>query len=130
MDENEVVISVCTRLVAMGCKIDRQLTTKEKGIDVVAHNLASGHKFFVEAKGGTSSRDGSARFGRAYSLSQVFDRAAKGVFTCLELRAKYSDRENEHVILAVPDSISFRKYLEPILEQLKGAGIEVWFEQA
>jgi hypothetical protein len=128
MDENKVVTSVCARLEAMGCKIDQQLTTKQKGIDVIAHHLASGHKYFVEAKGGTSSRDGSARSGRAYSASQVFNRVAKGVFTCIELRAKNSNRENEHVILAVPDSESFRKYLKPTLEQLKGVGIEVWFE--
>ncbi|MBU1424216.1 MAG: hypothetical protein KKH12_05320 [Gammaproteobacteria bacterium] len=129
MDENKVVTSVCARLVAMGCKIDQQLTTKQKGIDVIAHDLVSGHKYFVEAKGSTSSRDGSARSGRAYSASQVFNRVSKGVFTCIELRAENSNRESEHVILAVPDSESFRKYLKPpILEQLKGAGIEVWFE--
>jgi hypothetical protein len=130
MDENRIVELVCARLVAMGCEIDQRLTTTEKGIDVVAHSLESGHTFFVEAKGGTSSRDGSARFGRTYSLSQVFDRVAKGVFTCHELRVKFSNRENEHVVLAVPDTKDFRTYLEPVLGQLKSAGIDVWFERA
>ena len=130
MNENAVISSVCSRLESLGCEIDHWCTTKERGIDVIAHNLSNGHKFFIEAKGGTSSREGSARFGRIYSQSQIFDRVAKGVFTCLELRAKYPNRENEHVILAIPDTQSFRAYLKPVLLQLKDAGIDVWFEQS
>ena len=128
MDEDAVVESVCGRLVALGCHIDKRCTTKEHGIDVIAHSLTNGHKFYVEAKGGTSSRKGSARFDMPYSQSQVFNRVAKGVFTCLELRAEYPSREIEHVILAIPDTKDFHKYLDPVMRQLKDAGIEVWFE--
>jgi uncharacterized protein YbaR (Trm112 family) len=128
MDEDAIVESACSRLVDIGCHIDKRCTTKERGIDIIAHSLTNGHMFFVEAKGGTSSRKDSARFGIPYSQSQVFDRVAKGVFTCLELRAKYPIRESEHVILAIPNTKDFHKYLDPVMRQLKDAGIEVWFE--
>ena len=84
-------------------------------------------EFFVEAKGGTSSRLGSPRFGQPYTQSQVFDRVAKGVFTCLELRARHPDRLNSQVILAVPEAPWFRHYLNPLAAQIELAGVEVWF---
>lgn len=107
MDENAVIDSVCSRLRALGYEVTQRLKTKEHGIDVVAHNPENGQQVFIEAKGGTSSREGSNRFGKPYTQSQVFDRVAKGVFTCLQLRAEHPDRENEHVVLAVPEGARF-----------------------
>lgn len=129
MDENAVVQSVCQRLEAAGCKVLECRTTTQKGIDVVAHNPSNGHYFYVEAKGGTSSRVGSNRFGSEYDQSQVFDRVSKGVFTCLELRARYPDSVKQHVILAVPDGRWFHSYLDPVLEQLRLTGVVVWFHK-
>jgi hypothetical protein len=127
MDENEIIGLVCRRLEAMGCTVTQRLTTTERGVDVIAHNPKTEEEFIVEAKGGTSSRKGSARFGNPYTQSQVFDRVAKGVFTCVQLRAEHPDREKHHVILAVPDGGWFRRYLEPVQEQLLVAGVDVWF---
>ncbi|SRR6266566_3998994 len=128
MDENAVIDSVCHRLEALGCQVRQRLTTTEHGVDVIAHNVKNGQQYFIEAKGGTSSREGSNRFGKPYTQSQVFDRVAKGVFTCLQLRGQYPNREKVHVILAVPDTKWFRSYITPVLSQLQGAGLEVWFE--
>jgi len=87
MDENDVVNTVCEHLEAQGFVILQRLSTIEKGIDIIAKDSSSGCKLFVEAKGGTSSRKGSARFGKPHTQAQVFNRVAKGVFTCLQLRA-------------------------------------------
>jgi len=127
MDENAVVEAVCFRLKKSGCHIVNRLLTTQRGVDVEARNDVSGVEFFVEAKGGTSSRLGSPRFGLDYSQSQVFDRVAKGVFTCLELRAARLDRTKSRVILAVPEARWFRHYLAPLMADLKAAGIEIWF---
>lgn len=129
MDENAVVESVCQRFEAAGSKVLERRTTKEQGIDVVAHNPSNGHYFYVEAKGGTSSRVGSPRFGLEFNQSQVFDRVAKGVFTCVELRARYPDFVKQHIILAVPDGPSFHSYLDPVQEQLRRTGVVVWFHK-
>jgi hypothetical protein len=128
MDENAVVDSVCARLEALGCKVTQRLTTIEKGVDITAYDPKGGQQYFIEAKGGTSSRKNSPRYGRPYSQPQVFDRVAKGVFTCLRLREEHPDREKEHIILAVPDTSQFRSYLSLVNGQLEAAGIEVWFE--
>jgi Holliday junction resolvase-like predicted endonuclease len=127
MDENAVVESVCLRMEEAGYKILERCTTTMQGIDVVAHDPSKDHHYYVEAKGGTSSRIGSARFGHEYTQSQVFDRVAKGIFTCMQLRARFSDRTNQHIVLAVPDSHWF--YIGQVMTQLIDTGIEVSFHQ-
>ena len=127
MDENEVIEIVCSQLQDLGCEIVRRCTTKQRGVDIIARHVRVGEEFLVEAKGSTSSRVGSARHGRPYTTSQVFDRAAKGVFTCIQLRGRHPDRSTHHVILAVPETKLFRSYLEPIMPQLIDAGVQVWF---
>lgn len=124
MDENQIIAAVCTHLTKTGYEVSQRLHTTQHGVDIIAHNAISGVTLFIEAKGGTSSRDGSARFGREYTQSQVFDRVAKGVFTSLELRATHPEQKSD-VVLAVPDSNHFRRYLTPVSEQLKDAGITV-----
>ena len=127
MDENAIVNETCKYLEAQGFVISQRLSTIERGVDIVANDPSSGCTLLVEAKGGTSSREGSARFGKAYTQTQVFDRVAKGVFTCFQLRAKHPDRSQYRVVLAVPDSRWFCSYLEPVVPELKAAGIEAVF---
>ena len=127
MDENDVVKQTCNLLEEQGLVIKKRLSTIERGVDIVAENPRNGNTTYVEAKGGTSSRIGSARYGKPYSKSQVFDRVAKGVFTCIRLRAQYPSRESSRILLSVPDERLFRSYLEPVFMELKEAGIEIMF---
>lgn len=127
MDENAVIESVCKLLISSGCQIVNRCNTTQRGIDVVARKESTGEEFFIEAKGGTSSRIGSPRFDKPYTQSQVFDRVAKGVFTCIELRSKHSNRSKQHIILAVPNERLFHYYLKPALPQLEASGLEIWF---
>jgi Holliday junction resolvase-like predicted endonuclease len=92
MDENAVVNATCKYLEQQGFVISQRLSTVERGVDIIAEEISTGCKILIEAKGGTSSMEGSARFGKPYTQTQVFDRVAKGVFTCLQLRAKNPDR--------------------------------------
>lgn len=130
MDENVVISSLCTYLEQRGYEVSQRLHTTQQGVDIVARERSTGRDLVVEAKGATSSREGSARFGKGFTRTQVFDRVAKGVFTSLELRAKYPDRLRIDVALAVPDFPMFRKYLEPVKIQLTAAGLRVFLVRA
>src|SRR5204863_7725954 len=92
VDENTVISAVCTHLANNGYEIRQRLHTSEQGVDILAREQITGRDLVVEAKGATSSREGSEGFGKGFTRSQVFDRVAKGVFTALELRAKHEDR--------------------------------------
>ena len=127
MDENQVIEAVCRHLEKRGLVVKQRRHTTEHGVDVIAEDPRSGSTIYIEAKGGTSSRDGSARFGKPYTQTQVYDRVSKGVFTALQLRGQYSDRHAAQVFLAVPDSKWFRRYLASVGTQLSAAGLGVLF---
>jgi hypothetical protein len=127
MDENTVIDVLCAELKAAGFDIQQRLSTVEQGIDLIAAHAGHGLKVLVEAKGGTSSRVGSARHGNRYTPSQVFDRVAKGIFTCLQLRDSHQDTNGVRVVLAVPETALFYKYIHTVKGVLRQAEIDVWF---
>ena len=127
-DENAVVSAVCEHLMSSGYQIIHRSTTTEHGIDVIAEHPETKVRVLVEAKGGTSSREGSERFGKPYTQTQVLDRVAKGIYTCLKYRTANPDKKTVRVILALPNSPrSFQEYVNQVLLSLVQAGIEVWY---
>jgi hypothetical protein len=130
MDENEVIRAVCAHLEREGWSIQQRLHTTERGVDVIAFHSGLECHLYVEAKGGTSSSPGSARFGKPYTHTQVFDRVAKGVFTGLWLLQQSRAKPRAAVALAFPDSSWFRKYLVSVSEPLSAAGLGVFLVTA
>ena len=125
MDENEVVDAVCAHLERKGFTVTQRRSTTEHGVDIKAVHDTDGRQLLIEAKGGTSSRKGSNRFGKPYTQSQVFDRCSKGIFTALRLRAQEPPATTT-AVLAVPDTARFRQYLREVVGFLRPLGIEVW----
>lgn len=121
-----MIDGLCGHLERQGYSIDQRLHTTQQGVDIIATNRSNGCRLLVEAKGATSSREGSARYGMGFTGSQVFDRVAKGVFTTLKLRAQYPDRQHTEVALAVPDLPGFRRQLEAVKRELSAAGLRVF----
>jgi hypothetical protein len=130
MDENEIINAVCSHLERTGFSITQRLHTTEQGIDVKARESSTGKLLYIEAKGGTSSRVGSNRFGKDYSPSQVFDRVAKGILTTMETRAAYAGDPKVSVALAVPDSPLFRRHLDAVASQVASLEIRVFMVAA
>jgi len=129
LDENQVVKAVCKYLERDGYSILEFRSTIQKGVDIVAKNKRNGSIIAIEAKGGTSSRNGSARYGRPYSATQVFDRVAKGVYTAM-LHLCERPNQCKQVGLAFPDTWTFRKYLEPLLPLFAKLQIAVFLVSA
>lgn len=125
LDENQVIRVLCNHLTKQGYKIEQQLKTSEKGIDVIARDSRKNRTLLIEAKGGTSSRKGSPRYGRPYTTSQKFDRAAKGVYTAIKTASNLGRREIS--CLAVPEDEMFHQYLDPILPLMSRLGIRIFF---
>lgn len=122
LNENRVVEAVCRHLIAMGYVIEQQCSTRDRGIDIIA--AKDGRRLVVEAKGGTSSFSESNRYGKEDTLSQVYDRVSKGIYACMCLVA---ERTEDDVVLAVPRTPAFERYLAPVAERLRQIGIKVFF---
>ena len=127
MDENDVISAVCAHLETNGYEISSRCHTSQRGIDVCAKHKDNGKIVLVEAKGGTSSKLGTNRFGQPYTKSQVFDRVAKGIFTCMQLRADSLSGTDARVILALPNGAWFQEYIASVGSGLSVLNIEVWY---
>ena len=84
--EDEVIAVVEDFLRADGWTISQSRNTRQTGIDLVAVRAASGCRLCVEAKGATSSKPGTARYGKAFNSAQVKDHVANVGNPTLETR--------------------------------------------
>lgn len=79
LTENDVVEAVCRHLQANSWQIRSRASTMQQGVDVVA--TRGPNELRVEAKGGTSSKPGTARYGKGFTLSQVKSHVARAFYT-------------------------------------------------
>jgi Holliday junction resolvase-like predicted endonuclease len=124
LNENDVVKAVCSYLEGAGYKILRRCSTTNQGIDIIAKHPSEVGSLWVEAKGGISAREGSARFEKGFNRSQVFDRVAKCLYTAAQMHAKSADGES--VAMAFPDTPLFRDYLSRIRTVTDKLGFRVF----
>jgi len=108
LNENDVVNAVCRYLEGSGYKVLQRCSTTNQGIDIIAKHPSELGRLLVEAKGGTSAREGSARFEKGFNRSQVFDRVAKCFYTAAEM---HTENANDSIAMAFPDTPLFRDYL-------------------
>lgn len=81
LTENDVVEAVRKTLEAEGWQISHLSTTNQRGPDIEA--VREGSRLVVEAKGETSSKSASARYGSPFDANQVVVHVARAVFTAL-----------------------------------------------
>ena len=125
MDENQVIQALCRYLVRQGYTIRQRRHTTQQGVDIIAEQTSTGRVLYVEAKGGTSSRQTSRLFGNPYTSVQVRHQVAFGVFSALKLLQKYRSRSSQ-IALAFPDSQRFRSYLDSVSKILHRLGVVVY----
>lgn len=111
LDENALVAFVAAWLKTEGFHVKQALTTKQKGIDIVAER--GPETWLIEAKGATSSRVNSPRFGRSFSSQQAYNRIAKAFYTGAKLAAE-NRKPDIRILLAIPDHPMFLRFLKPI----------------
>jgi hypothetical protein len=124
LNENDVVNACCSYLEGAGYKILQRCSTTNQGIDIIAKHASEVGRLLVEAKGGTSAREGSARFEKGFNRSQVFDRVAKCLYTAAQMHTESPDGDS--VAMAFPDTPLFRHYLSPIRTATDKLGFRVF----
>jgi hypothetical protein len=123
LTEDDVVQAVALHLEAEGYRIVQACTTLERGVDIEAVH-SSGRALLVEAKGGTSSKAGTARFGREFSRSQARSHVSVAFYHVAKLRQLHSGAS---VAMALPDDKNHRELVNDIRTSLDELGIEVFF---
>ena len=121
LNENDVIEAVCAYLPSQDYRVVGKKKTTQQGTDIVAMNH-SGARLFVEAKGETSSKRKSARYGKPFNASQLFDHTAKALYTTTKLRCLHPQ---DHVALAFPAHAPIRTLTLPIMPALALLRIDV-----
>lgn len=73
-------------------------------------------RLILEAKGGTSTKEASARYQKGFTTSQQRDHVAKAVAKACELRSK---EPKSSVAIAFPDTLTHRRRIEAVAPALK-----------
>ena len=113
--ETDVIEAVCQHIEARGYSIRQKLNTTQHGIDVIASSAAPRSlELCVEAKGETSQRNGSERFGKPFDSAQVKVHVAEAFSTGAELRFAKGASDSRRVALAFPKTALHLRYVASI----------------
>lgn len=124
MNENDVIDYACWFLEKHGYSVISKKNTYQQGIDITAKHTTSGEMFFVEAKGNTSSKINTPKFGEPFSNSQVKNHVSAAFFCVAKIREE-NPCENSRIAIAVPDNKNYRSNLEKIKNALSVLRVEV-----
>ncbi|ABR33784.1 hypothetical protein [Clostridium beijerinckii] len=81
--ENEVINKAIEKLESIGFNIISQCNTKQQGIDIEAEK--NGIKLLIEAKGATSSMEGSKRNGKPFNRNQARTHISVAIYKVMSL---------------------------------------------
>ena len=126
LSEEDVIEAVCDFLKERGYEIEQQLGPTEHGYDIIAKKTApSGTvSMYVEAKGATSSKNTSNRFGRAFNASQVRTHISVAMYKACEVLSLLT--VGTDIIqsgIALPNDANHGKAVDKIRSSLAKLGI-------
>jgi hypothetical protein len=127
LTENDVVDAVCAVLEERGYHITERALTTEHGPDIVARRPKSRREIRIEAKGATSSKPASPRFGTRFTRSQVHTHVAKAFYTAAVATRAATPRLKVVSAIALPDTDAHRNEIQPLQAVLGELGIGVFW---
>ncbi|MBN1460422.1 MAG: hypothetical protein JXA57_12875 [Armatimonadetes bacterium] len=122
LNENDVVASVCAHLESCGYTIHSTCTTKQTGEDIVAVHPSTGERLSIEAKGATSAREHSARFGQPFDSAQIRVHVSEAVFKAVQVLSAATDAAPVVAGIALPATTyhhSMVRLVMPVLDRLQ-----------
>ena len=126
LTENDVVKAVASYLTSRGYRVDKECSTIERGIDIDAFHSKNGKRLLIEAKGATSSKTGTSRFGKPFDRGQATVHVSRAFYSVVKLRQQHSN-EDVRVAMAFPDNVHHRDLIDAIRLSLDLLDIEVYF---
>lgn len=129
LTENNIISAVCNYLTLEGYSNIESKNTKQQGIDIEATS-PDGSKLYIEAKGETSSKPNSKRFGKPFANGQPIVHVSKAIYTALKLCETLKGDLPIKVGIAFPVEEKHKELLSYIKETLKDLDISVFWVNA
>lgn len=121
-DENAVVDAVCAFLKSRGFRITEKRRASQRGYDIEARTADGRQKVAIEAKGETTTREGSDSYGKPFS--------SRTIYTCVTTAYFCASTYGPKGLLAgiaFPDNDAFRKQVAELLPSLARLEIELFW---
>jgi hypothetical protein len=125
LTENDVIAAACDYLEASGWRVDVRLSTTQKGDDIEASRRADGLRLFVEAKGATSARSNSYRFGQPFESAAVRVHVSEAVFRAAQVLSRRDGDSDVRAAIALPANHDHRRLVATVAPVLAGLGVAV-----
>lgn len=122
--EDDVVRATMRYLEASGWTVESYALAHQHGDDIVA--TRDDERLIVEAKGAGSSKEGTHRFGQAFTRNQVGSHVSVAVLRALGVWSGGAALAG----LAFPDNAHHRSQVAPVLPALTELGIIVFWVSA
>ena len=128
--ESDVVESVCNYLGRLGYEICQRLPPTKRGVDIIASRPHKPQELWIEAKGETSERESSKRYGEPFDSAQVHIHVAEAVYTAIKHLAAIPAAVDRAVAIALPDNDLHKRYAGNVMPILLKLGIVIlWVGQ-
>ncbi len=128
LSETDVIDAVCKKLESLGYTIRQRPGTTQRGIDIIAvKDGAMSIELYIEAKGETSSKSGTARAGKRFETADMRINVAEALYTATVILSMKAERDQIMPAIAFPDNKEYQRYvrvIQPVLNQL---GIAVFW---
>jgi len=118
--EDTVIDAVLEHLKEKGYKILLRSTASQQGYDLVAEK--EGKKLYIEAKGQTSSKPGTKRYGKEFNSNQKFDHVSKAILKAMQA-LEHPGAESG---IALPNDPCHVRLVDSVLPSLKKIGLRVY----
>jgi len=129
LTENDVVKKLSIYLEKNGYEIIQSLTTGERGVDIIAKK--NGKILFIEAKGETSSKSVTYRFGSPFSKSQIKSHVSRAILAAMKILTAKPAGSNTIAALALPETDLHKELIKEIHLSIKKLDIKVfWVSQS
>jgi len=125
LTENDVVEAISSYLRGQGCHIVQQRTADQRGTDLIAE--CPGEIWHVEAKGSTSSKRNSSRFGLPFDTNQINSHVSRAIYTAMKILGQQPDGNRTRVALGLPNNDGHRRMVKPVQEALNLLGIAIFW---
>ena len=122
--ENEIVEAMVSFFKKKRFSVSQSRSTNQKGVDIIAKS-PRGITYYIEAKGGTSSKPNTARYGRPFSKNQANTHISVAITKCFQ---KLQESSNKCIVgIALPKDENHLSIIKSIVKPLQKTKLKVYF---
>lgn len=123
--ENEIIRLVILKLKSHDFELISKCNTNQTGIDIELKK--DNYRLLIEAKGATSSKEGTRRYGIPFKRSQALTHASAAIYTAMDLITRHQGDDNYIVGIALPLEKNTVEHVEKVKYVLTKLGIIIFW---